>query len=86
MTPAPTLIITLHKGGATTLFEVAGAAGLPDPLFVFRTDDGGFRTLGPVRGCPVRLPERPARRGEFPPLAAVLRAVLTMEGKDGRRV
>ena len=69
------LTVEIIDGGPTLMAEVSGLPGRP-PLWVVRGDDGRWRTLLPVRGCPVRLPERPGRTGELPALGAMRRALL----------
>jgi len=59
--------------------------GLPGHLrlWVYRADDGGWRTLWPVRGVPVRLPERPpVASGAEPAIGAVLTAMVG-DGRHG---
>ncbi len=71
-----TLTLTVFEGGATPLVEVAGLPGHPC-LWVYRADDGDWRTVGRVRGLPVRLPERPpTRSGDEPAIGAVLRMMV----------
>lgn len=69
------LTVTLIEGGATLVAEVTGLPGHP-PLWVMQCETG-WRTLLPVHGLPVCLPERPpARRGDPPALGALLNAIL----------
>lgn len=55
-------------------------AGLPgqEEVPVYLADNGSWRTLWPVRGLPVRLPERPIAPG-LPSLPTILRRALAAD-------
>ena len=70
------ITLTVFEGGATPLVEVAGLPGHPC-LWVYQDDAGWWRTVGHVRGIPVRLSERPpGGRHRGPALHAVLNYVV----------
>ena len=70
--PAVTLDlqVDLYEEGVVPVLRVAGIPGHAEAWFLI--DNGTVRTLGPMRGLPARLPERPFAPG-LPSLASILR-------------
>lgn len=71
------LTVELYEPGVPVLL-LAGLPGRGEVAF-YRADDGGWRTLWPVRGLPVRLPERLCIEAGLPSLSTILRRALAAE-------